>query len=122
MIEGLNYITSDFLRTFTGAVLMTSIITHFLKDYLPESIDQKILTLGIAIVISLSNLFIFEQINRRTFYLAIINSFLIATAATGNYEILTRQTKRGLIRQQMAERKRLAEGQRTVPEEKNQVK
>ncbi|GAB6086976.1 hypothetical protein [Alkaliphilus crotonatoxidans] len=108
MTEGLNYITSDFLRSFTGAVLITSIITHFVKDYFPESFDYKIITLGIAMIISVANIVIFEEINARSIYLGIINSLLVATAATGNYEILTKQTKRSIIRQQEAEKRKLS--------------
>lgn len=105
--NSLNYITFDFLRTFTGAVFVTNIISHFLKDYLPESLDSKIITLCVATFITFTNLLVFSQINSETIYLSVINSFFVAAAATGNYEILTKETKRGKFRQMEAEKRAL---------------
>ena len=94
MVEELNWITIEFLTTLTGAVFVTNIITHFIKDYFSDILDRKILTLIVAIVVVFCNQLIFGVANGKAFYLATINSFLVATAALGNYEILTNKMQR----------------------------
>ncbi|SDK20933.1 hypothetical protein [Natronincola ferrireducens] len=99
MPEGLELITMDVLTTFTGAVLATNIVTHFIKDYTPEFLDKKIVTLIVATFIMFSNQLFLGTISLQTLYLSFLNSFLVATAAVGNYEILTRKTKKRLIKE-----------------------
>ncbi len=107
MQEGINWITVDFLTTFTGAVFVTNIITHFMKDYMPEKMDKKMLALMVAVFVMITNLFIFDKVSSQNIYLSIINSFFVAAAAMGNYEILTTKTKRALLKE--TEAKKLVE-------------
>ncbi|WP_026476151.1 hypothetical protein [Alkaliphilus transvaalensis] len=104
MGETFSWITFDFLMTFTGAVFVTNIITHFIKDYLPDSIDKKIVTLLTAVVVVLANVVIFDKISLQNVYLAVINAFFVAAAAMGNYEILTTKTKKAMIKELAAQK------------------
>lgn len=97
--EGFDLITVDFLMTFTGAVLVTNIITHFVKDYAPDYLDKKIVTLMVAAFVMFSNELFFGNISLKTMYLGFLNSFMVAAAAMGNYEILTSKTKRRMVKE-----------------------
>ncbi|AKL94885.1 hypothetical protein CACET_c14210 [Clostridium aceticum] len=101
--EGFDLITAEFLRSFTGAVIATNIITHFIKDYTPEFLDKKIVTLFVAAFIMFTNQFVFGAITLKTVYLSFLNSFIVAAAAMGNYEILTTKTKRRAIKELSAQ-------------------
>ncbi|SNS03010.1 hypothetical protein SAMN05446037_100311 [Anaerovirgula multivorans] len=91
--EGFDLITGDFLMTFTGAVLATNIITHFIKDYTPDYLDKKIITLLVVVSIMFTSELVFGSITMKSVYLDFLNSFMVAAAAMGNYEILTSKTK-----------------------------
>ncbi|MDR5658334.1 hypothetical protein RH915_02405 [Serpentinicella sp. ANB-PHB4] len=87
-LEGIDFLTNDFITTFAGAVIVTNIVTHFIKDYTPKWIDNKIVTLLVAMIVMLSNQFITGEITFETMYLSFLNAFIVAAAAMGNYEIL----------------------------------
>ena len=99
MHEEISWITIEFLTTLTGAVFVTNIITHFIKDYFSEVLDRKILTLIVAVFVVFCNQLIFGMISGKALYLAVINSFLVASAAMGNYEILTNKMQKRLIKE-----------------------
>lgn len=99
MSEEMTWITIEFLTTLTGAVFVTNIITHFIKDYFSEVLDRKILTLIVACIVVFLNQIVFGAVNGKAFYLAAINSFLVATAAMGNYEILTNKMQKRLMKE-----------------------
>ncbi len=99
MTEEITWISIEFLTTLTGAVFVTNIITHFLKDYISEVLDRKILTLIVASIVVICNQVIFGVINGKAIYLAVINSFLVASAAMGNYDILTNKMQKRLIKE-----------------------
>ncbi|MCC5912164.1 MAG: hypothetical protein JJT76_17235 [Clostridiaceae bacterium] len=92
--EGLELITKDTVTTLTGAVIVTNIITHFVKDYTPEFLDKKIVALLVAAFIMFANQCIFGTFTIQSVYMSFLNSFIVAAAAMGNYEILTKKTKR----------------------------
>ncbi|KAB3534451.1 hypothetical protein F8154_08520, partial [Alkaliphilus pronyensis] len=46
----IDWITTEYLATFYGAVFITNLITHFIKDYMPDALDKKITTLFVAII------------------------------------------------------------------------
>ncbi|AOY76627.1 hypothetical protein [Clostridium formicaceticum] len=92
--EGFDLIEADYLMSFAGAVIATNVITHFIKDYMPEFLDKKIVTLFVAAFIMFTNQCIFGTITLKTMYLSFLNSFVVAAAAMGNYEILTTKTKK----------------------------
>ncbi|SCY03558.1 hypothetical protein [Alkaliphilus peptidifermentans] len=96
----IDWVTADFLATFYGAVFITNIITHFIKDYMPEGLDKKIITLFVAIFVTLANRLIYAGISISNVYISIINSFLVAAAAIGNYDIIiSKMKKRELLDQ-----------------------
>lgn len=99
MPEDITWISIEFLTTLTGAVFVTNIITHFIKDYISEVLDRKILTLIVASIVVICNQLIFGVISGKAIYLAAINSFLVATAAMGNYDILTSKMQKRMIRE-----------------------
>ena len=97
-LEGIEFLTNDFVATFTGAVLATNIITHFIKDFTPKSIDNKIVTLVVAFLILFLNQSIFGELSSETTYLIFLNTFSVAAAAMGNYEILNTKMARRKVK------------------------
>ncbi|KAB3529050.1 hypothetical protein [Alkaliphilus serpentinus] len=91
----INYISIEFLNSFTGGVFITNLITHFIKDYFPKSLDKKISTLIVAFIVTLTSNIIMKGISFSLVYLSTINSFLVAAAAMGNYDLLTKRMRKG---------------------------
>ncbi|SET68915.1 hypothetical protein SAMN05660297_03156 [Natronincola peptidivorans] len=118
--EGIDLITADFLMTFTGAVLATNIITHFVKDYTPDCIDRKIVTLVVAAFVMFSNQLVFHTLSLKSLYLTFLNSFLVATAAMGNYEVLSNKMKRRIEKD--LEKEKVLQKEKELEKEKAEIR
>lgn len=84
-----DFITMDYLATFTGLVAVVTLITQFTKSIIKRKFPDwavRLYSLGISWVLQGFLIYTQGNITAEKVGLAILNGFLVALTATGAYE------------------------------------
>lgn len=84
------FITIDFLATFSGLVLAVSLIVQFTKSIVKKNFGDSMVRIY-AFIIALILTFVFAKTGNgvQHYIVTLLNSILVTMAAIGGYEIAT---------------------------------
>lgn len=89
------FFTWEILATFSGACIATGLITQFVKNVFAK-VPTQLLAYLVAMAIGFAELIVKGSFNLDAIMLAVFNSFLVATCASGTYDF-TKRMKVGNI-------------------------
>lgn len=83
------YFTWEFLGTMAGAVAAVTLIVQFLKLGVDKvwRIPTRYIVLLISLIVLFAVLYFTDVITPEKIVLTVLNSFVVATAAMGTYEV-----------------------------------
>jgi len=80
-----DFITMEFLGTFSGVVIVVMLLTQLIKGFL-TAVDPKWIALTLAAVVSVVKQLETGDFSAAGWILAVLNTFIIAGAAIGTFE------------------------------------
>lgn len=87
-----DFFTMGFLSTLAGMVVAVNVLTQVFKRFF--GFGPRWLVLFFAFLLNFAMLYFNEEYSLQDIFLAVLNSFLVATAAIGTYQVARDQSRK----------------------------